>query len=120
MTGRERNLAVLTGVVLGGYVLWSSVAAPAFASWRALGDQLATAEQAVVRDRALGAAMSFLQAERAALDARLRPPPGEPVTPWLLAHLRALGQEAGLDPSALRVVGARELDLPAPDRKSVV
>ena len=109
MTARERSLALLTGLVLGGGLLWGVVLEPTWERWEKLEEERALLEEAVVRDKARVADLPRLQEARATLDANLRPPEEAGTAPWFAAHLRALTQESGFEPTSLRFLSTQPL-----------
>lgn len=109
---REQILGILTlGVVVIG-LLWSQVARPTWDQLVSANEEVYGLEKSIVRDEIRERRLARLETERLVLDDSLRPPEGEAMIPWFIAHLRALGQDAKFTPSSLRYLRASPLGAP--------
>jgi hypothetical protein len=110
VTGRERTLALVTGIVLGVGGAYGLLLEPAWTRWQEADEQALLLEDAVAREREQAASLDRVRAEREALEDRLGGlASGQALVPAFLAHVRALTRQAGFEPGTLRSLGARPL-----------
>lgn len=119
MSPRERAIAAVTGLVLGGALLWTVGIDPAMTAYGKDGDKLASLERLVAAERGLVARLEGktdepgLRARREALERRLRPEDRVGHVPGFVAAVRSLSRTAGFEPSSIRFVRAQPVLEPA-------
>jgi hypothetical protein len=99
---RERRMAIVTGVIVVAGLLWSQAIEPTYVSWSEQAEHLSNLEQLASRDREASAKLRALGAERRELDDGLKPPAGQALVPWFIAHLRDVASDASFKASSLR------------------
>lgn len=99
---REKRLALVTGAILIGGALWTQVVEPAYVALTKQGDDLYGLERMVESDREASSKLRELGAARRELEASMRPPEGQALVPWFIAHLRDVANEASFSASSLR------------------
>ncbi len=106
---RERRLAIITGTVLLGGLLWTQIAEPAYKTLTQQGDDLYGLERLVNSDREASSKLRSLGAARRELEDSLRPPEGQTLVYWLIAHLRDVAGDASFSASSLRFLRTEPL-----------
>lgn len=109
MNQREKRLALITGVVIGGGLLFTQVIEPTVTQHQELSEQRERLEGLLERERALAGRAATLVKRKREVWATLTPPAETSLVPWLMEHVRAEAAAAGFKPASLRFVSARPL-----------
>lgn len=119
MSPRERAIAAVTGLVLGGALVWTLGVEPALAAYGRDGDRLESLEKLIATERALVAKLEGtadrpgLRGRRELLERRLRPEAAVGHVPGFVAAIRSLSRTAGFEPASIRFVRAQPILEPA-------
>jgi hypothetical protein len=111
-------MALATGVVVGGALLFTQALEPGWARFRELREARSIHEEALESDQALADRLSSIKERKATLWATLAPPPDTSLVPWVMEHVREQASAAGFKPSSLRFVAVRPYGKPQRGRRS--
>ncbi|MCA8923156.1 MAG: hypothetical protein KDD82_15180 [Planctomycetes bacterium] len=108
MSPRERQLALVTGAIVGVALISNYVVAPVWQAWREQGATLRDLEGTLEGERGMAERLRALAREREVWSAQLTPPPGGLVQE-LVAVLPEESKLAGFEPESVDFVGSSPL-----------